>query len=50
MKKICPKCKGNGFLKVKKEVKHPIKEEIIVVQCSQCNSEGEIEDVERKPN
>ena len=41
---ICPRCKGNGYLKVKKEVQWPQKEEIIVVQCPMCNSEGEIED------
>ena len=43
---ICPRCKGNGYLKVKKEVQWPQKEEIIVVQCPMCNSEGEIEDVD----
>ena len=47
---ICPRCKGNGYLKVKKEVQWPQKEEIIVVQCPMCNSEGEIEDVDRKTN
>ena len=31
-----------------KEVNWPEKEEQIVVQCPQCNSEGEIEDVDRK--
>ena len=43
-KKICPRCKGNGYFYVKKEVNWPEKEEQIVVQCPQCNSEGEIED------
>ncbi len=43
-KKICPRCNGNGYFKVKKEVKWPSKEEEIVVQCPQCNSEGEIEE------
>ena len=48
---ICPRCKGNGYFYVKKEVKWPSKEEEIVVQCPQCNSEGEIEDdVDRKTN
>ena len=39
---ICPRCKGNGFFYVKKEVKWPQKQEDIVVQCPQCQSEGEI--------
>ena len=43
-KQICPRCKGNGYFYVKKEVKWPQKQEDIVVQCPQCNSEGEIED------
>ena len=50
-KKICPRCKGNGYFYVKKEIKWPEKEEEIVVQCPMCNSEGEIEeDVDRKTN
>ena len=47
---ICPTCKGNGYIRVIKEVQWPEKEEVIVVQCPMCDSEGEIEDVERKPN
>ena len=46
-KRICPRCKGNGYIKVIKEVKWPSKAEEIVVQCTMCNSEGEIEDVEQ---
>ncbi len=42
--KICPRCKGNGYIKVVKEVTWPSREQQIVVQCSMCNSEGEIED------
>jgi len=42
-KTICPRCKGNGYFYVKKEVKWPQKQEDIVVQCPQCESEGEIE-------
>jgi DnaJ-class molecular chaperone len=42
--KICPRCKGNGYIKVKKEVTWPSKEQEIVVQCTMCNSEGEIKD------
>ena len=46
-KKICPRCKGNGYFYVKKEVKWTSKEEEIVVQCPLCNSEGEVEDNDR---
>ena len=42
-KQICPRCKGNGYFYVVKEVKWPQKQEDIVVQCPQCDSEGEIE-------
>ena len=42
-KQICPRCKGNGYFYVVKEVKWPQKQEDIVVQCPMCNSEGEIE-------
>ena len=42
--KICPRCKGNGYIKVVKEVAWPSKEQQIVVQCSMCNSEGEVKD------
>ena len=42
--KICPRCKGNGYIKVVKEVAWPSKEQQIVVQCSMCSSEGEVED------
>ena len=38
-KKICPRCKGNGFFKVKKSDNERVD---IVVQCPQCKSEGEI--------
>lgn len=55
-KKICPRCSGNGYIKVVKEVAWPSKEEMIVAQCTMCNSEGEIIEKEennvnkRKPN
>ena len=42
-KQTCPRCKGNGYFYVVKEVKWPQKQEDIVVQCPQCESEGEIE-------
>ena len=41
--KICPRCKGNGFFKVKESVEKKVD---IVVQCPLCNSKGEIHDKE----
>ena len=38
---ICPRCKGNGYFKVKEDV---YTKKDIVVQCPQCKSKGEIED------
>ena len=39
--KICPRCKGNGYFKVKESVDQPVDK---VVQCPMCKSEGEIHD------
>ena len=41
--KICPRCKGNGFFKVKESVERQFDE---VVQCPMCNSKGEVHDKE----
>ena len=41
--KICPRCKGNGFFKVKESVDNQVDK---VVQCPMCNSQGEIHDKE----
>ena len=41
--KICPRCKGNVFFKVKESVSNQVDE---VVQCPQCNSKGEVHDKE----
>ena len=41
--KICPRCKGNGFFKVKESVE---RKGDVVVQCPMCNSEGEVHDKE----
>jgi DnaJ-class molecular chaperone len=41
--KICPRCKGNGFFKVKESVNNQVDK---VVQCPQCNSKGEVHDKE----
>ena len=39
LKKICQRCQGNGYIKVKQSVENPTEE---VLQCPLCNSEGEI--------
>ena len=39
--KICPRCKGNWYFKVKESVDQPVDK---VVQCPMCKSEGEIHD------
>ena len=43
MAKVCPRCQGNGFFKVKESVNNQVD---VVVQCPLCNSEGEIHDKE----
>jgi len=41
--KICPRCKGNGFIKIpNKSVEEPGKE--VTVQCPMCESQGELDD------
>ena len=40
-KRVCPRCQGNGYIKVKQSVENPVEE---VLQCPLCNSEGEIMD------
>ena len=41
--KICPRCKGNGFFKVKESVERKVD---VVVQCPMCTSKGEVHDKE----
>ena len=41
--KICPRCKGNGFFKVKESVERKVDK---VAQCPMCNSKGEVYDKE----
>ena len=40
--KICPQCKGNGFVKLSIEEGRVD----VVTQCTLCNSEGEVHDKE----
>ena len=40
---ICPRCKGNGFIKIpNKSVEQPGKE--VTVQCTMCEAQGELDD------
>ena len=38
-KVICPRCKGNGYFKVKESAERQVDK---IVQCPMCNSQGEI--------
>ena len=41
--RVCPRCKGNGFFKVKESINNKVD---VVVQCPMCNSQGEVHDIE----
>jgi len=36
---ICPRCFGNGYIKVQRDTRE---EKEIVVQCTMCDSQGEV--------
>ena len=38
-KTICPRCHGNGYIKVMDSIENPME---TIHQCPQCDSEGEI--------
>jgi len=38
-KEICPRCRGNGYIKVKESIENPTE---TIHQCPQCKSQGEI--------
>ena len=38
-KTICPRCHGNGYIKVKESIEKPVE---IIQQCPSCDSQGEI--------
>ena len=47
---ICPRCFGNGYIKIPHESVEKLNKPLIA-QCTMCNSEGEIEDKKiEKPN
>ena len=44
-KKItCPRCKGNGYIKIPHESVEKLHESVIA-QCTMCESEGEIDEL-----
>ena len=45
-KKItCPRCKGNGYIKIPHESVEKL-DKSVIAQCSMCESEGEINELE----
>ena len=38
-KAICPRCHGNGYIKVKESIENPTE---TIHQCPQCKSQGEL--------
>jgi DnaJ-class molecular chaperone len=42
---ICPRCKGNGYIKIPHESVEKL-EKSVIAQCTMCESEGEIDEVE----
>jgi DnaJ-class molecular chaperone len=46
-KTICPRCRGNGYIKIPHESVERLNKSVIA-QCSMCNSEGEIDELEDK--
>jgi len=41
--RICPRCKGNGFIKIPNKSVEELKKEV-TVPCTMCESRGEIDD------
>ena len=44
-KVVCPRCKGNGYIKIPHESVEKLNKPVIA-QCSMCESEGEIDELE----
>ena len=42
---VCPRCKGNGYIKIPHESVEKLNQSVIS-QCSMCESEGEIDELE----
>ena len=46
-KVVCPRCSGNGYIKIPHESVENLGRSVIA-QCSMCESEGEINEIEDK--
>ena len=42
---VCPRCKGNGYIKIPHESVEKL-DKSVISQCSMCESEGEIDETE----
>ena len=42
---ICPRCTGNGYIKIPHESVERL-DKSVIAQCSMCESEGEIDELE----
>ena len=45
---ICPRCNGNGYVKIPNESVDIPKE--VVAQCTMCESGGEIDEIDKHDN
>jgi DnaJ-class molecular chaperone len=41
--KICPRCKGNGYIRIPNKSVEELEKEV-TVPCTMCESEGELDD------
>ena len=41
--RICPRCKGNGYIRVPNKSVEQLRKEV-TVQCPMCESQGELDD------
>ena len=46
-KVICPRCRGNGYIKIPHESVEKLNKSVIT-QCTMCKSQGEIDELEDK--
>ena len=44
---VCPRCKGNGYIKIPHESVEKL-DKSVISQCSMCESEGEINEITDK--
>ena len=42
---VCPRCEGNGYIKIPHESVEKL-DKSVIAQCSMCESEGEINELE----